>query len=577
MRTFVGIVLLILGVPVLLIGAAVAVLAGPDDTVDVVTETVDAQTAALVVPSTLVGVSGPTLVVTAEADGSETFVGAAHPVHVASFLEGVPHTRVTAIDRSRDLTLSDTAAEGDEVTLPPPADLDWWQERSVGAGSQTVEVELTDEPLSVVVSAAQPAAPLDVTVTGAVRLDYVFVTAVVVGVVGLALVVLGILALRAGRRRRRARSAPIDDPIGDDPDTSVPGADTGRDDNVRPLHPEPTQPPNQPPGPATRPPAPGAGGRTFRVLGIVAPTTALLAGGCMAIPQPVEDTSNAVVATTRAQNEAFFATYTETNNEANAAQDPALLAGIETGPLLAASEFGFAVEKAQEVEPVEPFTIRPNAVAAPTFESYPMFAFASATKGDGAGSVYALVRPGATEPWRAAGVVDLAEEQPLDLTAAVGGSPTVADPAAAAAGLAALDTVRAYAETGTAPEGLDAEAGRALADLHGLGYSADPNADGIESLARTCEIAEAVEGGAWLETDAGVLTVAVARCTQELRTTAGFWFTPDAPYGTIAGGTDLTSTTVSGIVPFVAEVSDDGTVTVHGGRLSLTRTEGAGR
>ena len=580
MRKLLGIVLLILGIPVLLVGAAAAVLVGTDDTVDVATETVDTAAAAFVVPSSVLGFAGPTLVVTAEVDGADTFIGTAHPVHVASYLDGVAHTDVTDVSWSREVTLTDVPAAGDEVTPPPPAELDWWQQRSVGGGTQRVEAELTEEPVSVVVTAAEPTSPLNATVTGAVRWDNLFVTAVVTGVIGLLLVLLGIMSLRAARRRKRARLAAERE---NEPGSN--GHVDPRDDDVAPPQassPDPGAPPMRPPPPrrptSNRPPPPPAGGgqgQSLRIAGVVIPAIALVAG-CAALPEQVDTSSPTLLAATADQNESFFAAYTEVNNEANAAQDPELLAAIETGPLLEASTFGFQIERAQGIEPADPFTVTPTALASPRFAEYPLFYLATATTGDDGTSHYLLTRPTATQPWRAAATVTVSDEQPFDLVAAVSSTPTVADADSADAGLAALDVVREYAETGEAPEGLDAEAAGSLADLNRLGYSADPNAEGIASLTRTCEVAEAVED-AWLTTDSGVMTIATATCTQELQTDEGYWFTPDADYGTISGGTDITETTVTGTVPFIARVSDDGAVVVHGGRLSLTQTDAVTR
>lgn len=577
MRTFLGVVLLVLGIPILLVGAVVAVVVGPDDTVDVITETVESESRALVISPSVLGVSGLTLHVAAEVDGPETFVGAAHPVHVSSYLDGVAHIEVSDINRSREVTLTEIPAGGDEITLPPPNDLDWWQTKTSGAGLQELEVELTDEPVAVVVSAAEPAPPLTTTVTAALGWDGLFIAAVLVGVLGLALVVLGFLARRSGRQRKHARLEAARDERApgnhhDDVADTTPGVDQPGDGSpppptpLRPYRPSSMRPPPPPPR--------GDEGRSRRIVGAVLPVTALLAGGCAAIPQSVDTASSPLVAATPEQNESFFAAYTETNNAANAAQDPQSLMPIETGPQLAASEFGFEVERAQDIAPTEPFTVSPTALAAPQFESYPLFYVSSATIGGSTTSHYLLTRPTAREPWRAAAVVDLTEDQPFDLVATVTSSPSIAD--AGDAGLAALDVVREYAETGQAPEGLDITAAGSLADLPGLGYSADPEAEGIASLTRACEIGLPVDG-AWLETSSGALTIATATCTQELQTDEGYWFTPDAPYGTIPGGVDITATTVTAVVPFIAQVSDDGTVVAHGGRLSLTQTDAVTR
>src|SRR5690625_950879 len=341
MRTVLGIVLLVLGIPVLLIGGAAAVIVGTDDTVDVLTETVEGDSTAVVIPSTVLEVAGPTLDVTAEVDGADTFIGAAHPVHVDSYLEGVPHTRASEITLSREVTLSEVEAAEEPVTPPPPDGLDWWAHRSVGAGEQEIEVPLTEDPVSIVVLAAEPASPLSVTVSGAVHMDNLFTTAVLIALVGLILVIVGILVLRAARRRkRRARATPDDggpddavpadggpgeqhdasghdsatrhdfgpaDDTGGPRDTEVPvqpGPGPAPDDPRRepriapvtplrppPPSPGPANPPSQPPGPTTPPEDPhradygrsdgtrsGKGrGRSVRSLGIVVPVTALLA------------------------------------------------------------------------------------------------------------------------------------------------------------------------------------------------------------------------------------------------------------------------------------------------------------
>src|SRR5699024_9388946 len=155
---------LILGIPILLVGVAVAVLVGPDDTVDVATETVTSDSTALVLSPSVLAVSGPTLQVTAEVDGSEAFVGAAHPVHVTSYLDGVGRIEVSDINQAREITLTEVPASGEAINLPAPDGLDWWRAQASGSGAQEISFDLSDEPVAVVVSAAEPAAPLTTTV-----------------------------------------------------------------------------------------------------------------------------------------------------------------------------------------------------------------------------------------------------------------------------------------------------------------------------------------------------------------------------------------------------------------------------
>lgn len=204
-RRIARVALLVIGSIVALAGLAVAVLAGPDDTVSTGERELSSETAAFVTSPSLLEVVGPNLRVAATgANEREVFVGVGHQVDVAGYLDGLAYDQIARFrpPLSFDLERIDGTVAG---VRPEPTSRDWWYVSTTGAGRQEVTYPLGAEPVNAVVMGADGQPPLTVTVQLGVQIDNLFTTALLVLAVGLGLILVAIFALRR-RRRRRTRS-----------------------------------------------------------------------------------------------------------------------------------------------------------------------------------------------------------------------------------------------------------------------------------------------------------------------------------------------------------------------------------
>ncbi|AYY12238.1 hypothetical protein EF847_05470 [Actinobacteria bacterium YIM 96077] len=540
MRRFLGILLIVLGLPVLIAGGAAAVYVGPDDTIDVLDEQVSADSAVVATDTSAITLTGPTLYVSADTGTGETFVGAAHPVHVDSYLDGVALTEITDATWRGDF--STTTAGGDlDAPETAPAQLDWWRASSAGAGEQQLGVELTDEPFRLVIAGAdlEPLTGVDVRV-GA-EIDGLFIVTVVAAALGILLVVGGILLLR----RRKPASAPRDDHHDTEP------GDVDEETDI--TEPTPLRPSS------TR--RPGTVQRTAVIVGI----GAFALAGCAELPGEADhEAHTTVAAVTPEAAAAFFEHYTEVNNEANAEQDAELIASVETGPLLTSSQMGYEVQQAQDGDPIEPFTVEPSLIAAPEFDSYPMWFFAaSEPEGDAGGSYHLVTREDAASPWKAALSTYPPAEADVPLPETDDGVATIADDSTAEQGMEVLDALVTYAEDGEEPDGID------LADAGGVNGLPDHGLEIVEgpedpvTVEQNCSLRN--DDVRWLATDGGALALATIACTQDVSLEDDFSLTLESDgYGTLPGDTPLTAMTLTHGVTFLVAVNDDGSAAVYG-------------
>ncbi|PSK92988.1 hypothetical protein CLV30_13114 [Haloactinopolyspora alba] len=628
MRTVFGVVLIVLGLPVLLAGAGAAVYTGPDDTVPVVDETIDSDASVLSTTHSVFEVTGPTLHVSAGADDAETFVGVAHPVHVDSYLDSVAQESVTEVGLRGEITR--TSVDG-EASAPgaAPEGLGWWQQSASGSGEQSISFELTERPLRLVVTQPTPGGPLAVDVAVGAEIGGLFVTAVLVGVLGLVLIAGGVVLLVSARRRRRRRDttdttddttdetagdtgqdttaaetgdeaaepattratatggsltvvppgqdgdeapAPAPEPSGDaTPDDERPGAEA--DGDVIPLHGPRPGPPAPPP---PEPPKPTA--RVSVLAGLLG--TGVLVTGCAQVPEQIDngDRVMSVQAITGDGADEFFAHYTEANNTANAERDRELLATIETGTLLETSRFSYEEQETQGEEPWEPFTVTPSSVAAPRLTEYPLWSFVTTESDDGDGtSWYYLTRADAATPWRARLAVHPESDVDVPAPSIADGAAVVADDEAAEQGMAVLDELAAFAETGTEPEGVDLANAGGVSRLPEHGLQLDDAPAGFGTFDRSCTVRN-TDHVRWLTTEFGVMTLASIECTQTMNANTGYRVTIDGDgLGTIPGGAEIVGSSITQSVSFILSVDSDGRATVVGGRMrptSMSYTEG---
>jgi hypothetical protein len=204
MRRFARVVLLVVGVLLTLIGGLTAVLVGTDGVVRAGDRELTTDTAALTAPASVLDFMGPTLHVAATTrDGRDVFVGIAHEVDVADYLDGVARDQVQAVNppATFDIERVDGAVSAPETE---PASRDWWYVQSSGPEWQAIEYELGTEPVNVVIMAADGEPPLAVEAEVGLEIENLFVTALIGLGVGLIILAVGILALRPRRRRPRA-------------------------------------------------------------------------------------------------------------------------------------------------------------------------------------------------------------------------------------------------------------------------------------------------------------------------------------------------------------------------------------
>lgn len=556
MRTFVGIVLMVIGTPIALLGILGAVYVGPDDTVTVVDDQVTAETSVVTADASLISITGPTLHVTVDGGEQETFVGAAHPVHVGSYLDSVAYTRISDAGWQATPTLTPESGEAD-APATAPGELDWWRASSEGTGEQHIDVALTDEPFNVVIASTGLDAPVDVQLTAEGEIDWLFVAVVVVAAVGLVFLVVGLLLFRSGRRRKRRRERPEEqgtdtDERGADDDTSelpVQEGDGGETSSQTP----PADPPERP-------------GRLARLRWFPAGLGVLTLTSCAALPDEADHAAHASVpAITSEAASDFFERYTEVNNEANAEQDAELIETVETGTLLTSTRMSYEIQQAQDRDPIEPFTIQPRLVAAPEFDAYPMWFLAmSESEGDQSSPGYHLVtRADASSPW----LVTLAMYPSVDATVpeplSDDGVATVAGSELAAQGDEVLNALVNYAETGEEPEGVDlSEAGGvSILNDHGLDIVEGPE-DPV-SVEQECSLRD--DDVHWLATGSGALGMAAIGCTQDVTIEDDFSIAlGEEGYGTIPGDTELSAMSFTHGVTFLVHVGDDGSAAVYG-------------
>lgn len=350
-RFLLGLVLALLGLAVAVVGAFAAFwLVGPDDTVYAGEQSLASKGLAIASTPELLDRHGPTLHVKAHsADGSPVFVGVARDLDVASYLKNKAYTSLAQVEYPIALTTQERKGTTDPLTAPNT--LDWWSAKANGPGTQSVAWPIEDGPYDVVIMRADGKGPLDVRADFGIELKGAFLAGLGILVVGLLLLAGGILLMV----RRGGSSKP----------QSVPTATT-------------TATPDQPVGAGQFGAGqvgngPGSGGQVRRVLAV--PLVLALATGCSAIP--ATDTVDALTrpAITADSATAVIKHYNDVNNAANKARNDKLIATIESGPLLRASQAGYTIGRATDKAGKKvdgPFSYTAPKIGAPAYGAYPM-------------------------------------------------------------------------------------------------------------------------------------------------------------------------------------------------------------
>lgn len=380
----------IIAVVLVVVGAAVATLLGPDDTWGGEPTALPDDAAPIVATAPrLLNVAGVDLVVRATAAEGEAFVGAGHPVHVQDYLGEVTRTEITGLSADGIGGSQQLAGERDYPTAPP-SQLDVWDEQAQGSQA-AIEVRLTqDAPVQV---AALPATAKGATPQVGIgyKLPGAFVAGVVTALVGLLLLAVMILW---GRRARRAVANRAEAPSVERP--------------------------------AEQPAAPVSLSRSATRVAVVG-TLAVLAAGCT-LPQEVDHgDSSGVVPLEQADVQAMLDDYDVRNNAAikkSRTGDGSLWSTADTGPFLAQDELVArtnAFDKPKNKPKSTPFSHEGGRLYASVQQQYPLWSAVevkpSKPDKDGAELLYVYERSHAADPWKASSSVWLDEGLPTPLPA----------------------------------------------------------------------------------------------------------------------------------------------------------------
>ncbi|MGH3425296.1 MAG: hypothetical protein ACRDO8_11230 [Nocardioidaceae bacterium] len=150
MRRIAGGVLVLLALLTVLVGAAMAVLLGPDDRAVTGPHAVDADGVAVVTAPGVISWAGPTVSVTAEvADDRPVFVGVGNSVDVEDYVGETERLVVDSYEVPWSIT---TSREDGKPNLPAsPTALDWWIEDGAGLGGASITFALPDETVSLAI------------------------------------------------------------------------------------------------------------------------------------------------------------------------------------------------------------------------------------------------------------------------------------------------------------------------------------------------------------------------------------------------------------------------------------------
>ena len=259
-RVIGGLVATLLGLSALIVGAGLAALLGPDDTIRIDDQRFADDGVAVVVSEQLMGYYGPTLHVAAS--GSQpVFIGAAHTTYVQDYLGAAEHSIVHRVRWPVELTMTEAADDDtdDAGRVVAPTELDWWEKRTSGPGEQHLAWTLPDGPYDIVLMRADGRAGIDMDGWFGIEFPGGFVTAVLIALVGTGTLVGGLLLIRARRRPATGQPEHAPSPAPNQPLASTPALSAQPAAAPTTPLPGPLPAPGQPaPGqPAPAPPPPG--------------------------------------------------------------------------------------------------------------------------------------------------------------------------------------------------------------------------------------------------------------------------------------------------------------------------------
>jgi hypothetical protein len=215
MRRTGGIALILFGLFGAVLGAAFAVLFGPDNRVGTGPHRLSTQGQAIVTAPGALAYSGPQveLRVRSVQPGRRLFVGVAHDVDVRDFLGTTPRTRIDTIEIP--WRVGTTPLPGQGFPKADAAEQSWWIADAQGEGEVVLGWRLPDTAADVVILDRDGGSRLAVDVTAAVVTPGVFVVGIALVVLGLGVMVFGWAVLTTGSTRRRGAHALRARPQGD--------------------------------------------------------------------------------------------------------------------------------------------------------------------------------------------------------------------------------------------------------------------------------------------------------------------------------------------------------------------------
>lgn len=512
----------LVAVCVTVLGFGTALYVGPAGLVRLPAHEVDGGSPLLVTSPALLRYDGTTLRVTATPDRGPVFLGAAHPVDVASYLGPARHFRVDQVRPSGEVS---GGSSGDAVTKVPSGaqSLDIWTAKASGEGEQSIDLPLAGNPVQVL---AQTMPGSTVTLGLAATVPGLFALALAVGVVGL----LGLLGVLLLHRRRVARERVGEGATAESPESSD----------------------------ATHEPKPAAAASQSRTVesvsavvgrrsGLVVVTGAasLVMAGCVAVPTslPPAATPHAKAALAGAEADRMLQGYDQRNNAVIAGlskkYDTKAWESVDTGPVLAGDRFSSALVHAGGKK-LSTATITHSSTFsyAPSFTAYPLWAVtygrsttAPAAKDDKPGSaVHVWQRDSVTTPWKMWASTRVDGAQPSAPTEPGRGNASTAE---VKTGVETARQVATYLERGTK---LPFTPTRNLATFR---KNLSTPGDQISSTSPSCQLwsgtSKPEESIRVVRTAHGSLTVAALACINTVYAKKGYDISWDKEYASALG------------------------------------------
>ncbi|MFD4327744.1 hypothetical protein ACFWQC_24135 [Nocardioides sp. NPDC058538] len=393
-RVLLSVLIGLLGAPLLLVGAGLAIAAGPDDVV-MGKETPIAQGAAYSTPEAFAFDRLP-VTVRVEAMG-EAYVGVGNPVDVLDVVKG---TKAVEIAKTPLTRVSGAAGTGENV--PDASEAPWWDETVSGSGTQELNVTLTGEPVSFL-AASVDGAPIKVAF--GYRLDGIFLVALGIAGFGALLLIGAVVLLVTGKRERRDQWQPPRPPVSYVQPPHL----------VQPSYPtQPARPVLTGPAPA-RPamPRPPAGG-LYRRLGVAAGigVVAFSLTGC-SMPASVELDEASKVSLRSDDVGVVMRDWNARSNEAIRANGRGRWKveawdQAATGPMLAVFQAATVAAKATGYKQrSRTFNVDAGRVWSAQLGEYPMWAIVEINGGDRRSPLAVYEQQDALSPWKHRGEVNV--------------------------------------------------------------------------------------------------------------------------------------------------------------------------